>query len=56
MFKKALGIVGIVLLISFIALPFVSGETILPPDATAHSIGTMINQFIVYWEEVVNLI
>ena len=56
MFNNALGVVGIAVLILFIVLPFVSGETNLPDDATAYSIGTMLNQFIVYWKEVVSLI
>ena len=56
MFNNALSIMGIALLILFIVLPFVSGETNLPDDATAYSIGTMLNQFIVYWKEIVSLI
>ena len=56
MFNKALGIMGIALLILFIVLPFVSGAANIPEDVTAYSIGTMLNQFIVYWQEVVSLI
>ena len=55
-FNKALGIMGIALLILFVVLPFVSGAANIPEDVTAHSIGILIHQFIVYWKEVVSLI
>lgn len=56
MFKRTLGVIGVALLILFIVLPFVSGAANVPEDATAHSIGILIHQFIVYWQEVVSLI
>lgn len=56
MFKKALSIICTTLLIMFIVLPFVSGETNIPEDATAQTVGTLLNQFISYWKEVVSLI
>ena len=56
MFKKVLGIVCTTLLIMFMVLPFVSGEANIPEDATAYTVGTMLNQFISYWKEVASLI
>jgi len=55
LFKKILSIMCTTLLIMFIALPFVSGETNIP-DASAHTVGTLLHQFISYWREVVGLI
>ena len=55
MFKKILSVMCTTLLIMFIVLPFVSGETNIP-DASAHTVGTLLHQFISYWKEVASLI